>query len=97
MHNYWADCNKVRVKVESIKGVCTAGCKVGDEWMLQKYTPEGFCGITYCLLYPSVRTLVFGGTVPFAREGKLRVACPDPKNTVVFTLETVKKGEPGYA
>lgn len=84
----WASCNNVRVRVESIKGVCTSGFEVGDEWILRKFTPPmEFCGITYCLLYPTIRSLVFGGKIPFAADNILRVGCPDHKNCVVFTLE----------
>lgn len=86
----WAECNHVRVRVESIRGVCTAGFQVGDEWILQKFTPPSeFCGITYCLLYPTIRSLVFGGKVPFAKDNILKVACPDHKNCTVFSLEVM--------
>ena len=33
---------------------------------------------------------------PFARDGLLRVSCPDPKNTVTFNLSIIKKGEKDY-
>ncbi len=86
----WAACNKVRVEVESIRGVCTAGFQVGDHWILQKFTPPmEFCGMAFLTLYPSVRSLVFGGTIPFADNNVLRVACPDAKNCTVFTVRVV--------
>lgn len=96
MKDFWKDANKVKVKVANVKGVCTAGCKEGNEWILQKYTPDNFCGITYTLLYPSIRTLVFGGEIPFAKDGVLKVSCPDPKNTVTFHLSAIKKGDKEY-
>jgi uncharacterized repeat protein (TIGR04076 family) len=88
--NHWESCNKVKVTVESIRGICTAGFQVGDYWILQKYTPPmEFCGMAFLTLYPSIRSLVFDGKIPFAKNNVLRVACPDAKNCTVFSVSVL--------
>ena len=90
MKNYWEHANKVRIRVAEVKGICTANHKVGDEWIVQKFTPPDFCGSAYCTLYASIKTLVFGGKIPWEKNGEVRVACADSINTVVFTLKAIQ-------
>ena len=47
----------VRVKVVFKKGVCTAGHKLGDEWIISRLTPAGMCAMAYHAIYPNIRIL----------------------------------------
>ena len=91
MEHFWKDAHEVKVKVVEVRGVCTANHKVGDEWILKKLTPPDFCGSAYCSLYPTIQTLVFGGKIPWEKDGEVRVGCSDSKNVVVFSVKALKK------
>lgn len=84
--SYW-----VKIKVLEVKGDCGAGHSVGEEWVVQRFTPDGFCGSAYCSIYPDLKVLVFDGKIPWERDGKVRVCCSDCKNTVTFGLEKIKE------
>jgi len=86
----WKNANKVRIRVKQVKGECSAGHNVGDEWIVQKTTPPNFCGAAYCTLYPDLKTLIFGGKLPWGKNGEINVACSDSVNTVVFSLKVIK-------
>lgn len=87
-----ADRYKVAVKVISQKGTCVAEHKVGDQWIIEKTTPGGVCLGAYHSLYPNVRTLMFGGVLPWAEDPDTAiVACPDAKNPVVFEVRRLRK------
>ncbi len=83
----------VVAKVISQKGTCNAGHKVGDEWVISyNKTPEGMCLAAFYSLFPGVRVLMFGGAFPWASDpDTTNVACPDPKNPVVFELRRLRK------
>ena len=89
MQTHWADAHNIRVKVIEVKGVCSANHKVGDEWIVKKLTPADFCGAAYCTLYPTIKTLAFGGKIPWEKNGEVRVACSDSINTVIFSLKAI--------
>lgn len=93
MKDLWKDVNEVKIRVKKIKGVCSAGHNVGDEWIVQKTTPPNFCGSAYCTLYPDLRTLIFGGKLPWEKDGEINVTCSDSINCVVFGLKVIKKEE----
>ncbi len=82
----------VAVKVISQKGTCGAGHKVGGEWVIGSKTPEGICLSAFNALYPNVRVLMFGGTLPWASNPDITTAaCPDAANPVVFELRRLRK------
>ena len=84
----------IRAKVISQKGTCNNGHKVGDEFVLSRTTPKGICLSAFNSLYPSVRTLMFGGTFPWSQDpDKATVACPDAANPVVFELQRIRSEE----
>ena len=53
-------------------------------------TPPNFYGAAYCTLYPDLKTLIFGGKLPWGKNGEINVACSDSVNTVVFSLKVIK-------
>jgi len=82
----------VQITVESQKGHCRAGHKVGDQWTVSDKTPGDMCLAGFSALYPNLRVLRFGGSFPWeADPDTSSVACPDDKNPVVFTLKRLEK------
>jgi len=90
MKDFWENSNRVRVRVKEVKGICSIGHKVGDEWVVHKTTPPNFCGSAYCTLYPDLKTLILGGKIPWEKNGEINVACSDSVNTVIFALKVIK-------
>lgn len=87
-----AEVYNVQIKVVSQTGQCSAGHKVGDQWIVSDKTPGGICLSAFNTLYPNLRTLRFGGSFPWeADPATSSIACPDNKNPVVFELKRVKK------
>ncbi len=82
-----ADRYSVKIKVISQKGHCAAGHKVGDEYVITRFTPAGLCLFAYSAIEPEVRTLMFGGRYPWSEDPDVYVGCcPDAANPVVFEL-----------
>jgi uncharacterized repeat protein (TIGR04076 family) len=77
----------VIAKVVSVKGQCTAGHKVGDEFVISQKTPTGMCAWAYHTIFPFATALQFGGSFPWEEDArKATVACSDPDNPVVFEI-----------
>lgn len=52
--------------------------------------PEGFCQSAWITIYPTVRTLGFGGNLPFfKKEGIAVTCCNDGMRPVVFKIERI--------
>jgi uncharacterized repeat protein (TIGR04076 family) len=52
--------------------------------------PEGFCASAWNAVYTAVRTLSFGGNLPWYRERGVAVeCCTDGLRPVVFKLERI--------
>jgi uncharacterized repeat protein (TIGR04076 family) len=52
--------------------------------------PEGFCGSAWQTIYPNVRTLSFGGNLPyFEEEGVAISCCSDGMRPVIFKIERI--------
>lgn len=82
-----AESYDVLVRVISQKGTCVQEHKVGEEWVIGRKTPGGICLSAFNSLFPNARTLMFGGSFPWATDPDVAtVACPDAKNPVVFEL-----------
>jgi uncharacterized repeat protein (TIGR04076 family) len=78
---------KVSIRVISQKGTCEVGHRTGDEWILDKKTPEGLCPFAFYAIFPSLTPLMFGGSFPWeADPDAATAACPDAENPVVFEL-----------
>ncbi len=81
----------IAIKVISQQGLCRAGHKVGDEWVMKGKTPEGICLSAFHSLLPHARTMMFGGTLPWEPDPDVAlVACPDARNPVVFELRRIR-------
>jgi len=89
--------SKVKVKVVSQKGHCSAGHMAGDEIIFDWDTHEIDGRICLHALYsmiPKIYALAHGGNVAFAtnKEGEsvARHACPDGYNPVIYELNLVE-------
>ena len=79
---------KVSIRVVSQKGTCSLEHKVGDQWIIDRKTPEGVCLGAFDALFPYLEVLKYGGAFPWEeidRDGT-KAACPDADNPVVFEL-----------
>lgn len=85
-----AEMYPVKLKVVSQKGTCVAEHKVGDEFECTGMTPGGICLVAFNSLFPTLWTLMFGGSFPWSQDPDSEmVACPDAENPVVFELRRV--------
>ena len=77
----------VIAKVISQRGICEAGHRVGDEFIIEQKTPPGICSWAFYTLFPFAEVLQFGGSLPWEKDpNKATIACPDPANPVIFEL-----------
>jgi len=80
----------VKIEVVFVKGICNAGHKVGQKWIVRRHTPKGLCVNAFHSIFHSLYFLLRGGkleTVP--GSGVIRSACPDAWNQVVFELRPI--------
>jgi uncharacterized repeat protein (TIGR04076 family) len=90
---------KVVMKVTSVKGTCEVGHRVGQDFDLSREVtlaysgnPQAICPALYYAIYPNLRLLRFGGSLPWEKDpDEAYVACPDPLNPVVVQLKRVKE------
>ncbi len=81
---------EVIAMVISQKGTCSAGHRVGDEFVMGETPPPGMRSWAVYTLFPFAKVLQFGGSFPWGKESnKTTVACPDPDNPVVFELSVL--------
>ena len=86
-----ADIYDVQIKVISQKGECSAGHKVGDTWVMGAKAPEGLCASALHSIFPEVRVLRFGGSMPWEKDKDATcLACSDPLNPVVFEVRRIR-------
>lgn len=84
--------SEVSIKVTSQQGICMAGHKVGDEWVV-KGRGDGWksppvCIFAFGAMYPSLQLLMYGGSYPWEPDPNAVVcACPDTRNPVVFEVK----------
>jgi uncharacterized repeat protein (TIGR04076 family) len=80
--------NKIRVTVHSILGTCNQAHKVGQEFIIDRWTQKGICLTAFGSLYPAIRVLQYGGSFPWDKDPNVTyIPCPDAKNQVVFRIE----------
>ena len=78
---------KISIRVVSQKGECALEHKVGDQWVVDRKTPEGICLTAFNTLFPRLQVLMFDGAFPWEDDPDVTmVACPDAANPVVFEL-----------
>jgi uncharacterized repeat protein (TIGR04076 family) len=52
--------------------------------------PRGFCGSAWQTIYPNLRTLWYGGDLPFFKEkGTSVTCCADGMRPVIFKVERI--------
>ena len=74
-------------RIISIKGHCTYGQKVGDEFELSAQSTGDICPYFYHNLYPYIMTYQFGGKFPESWGGEcMEFLCPDILNQVRIQL-----------
>jgi uncharacterized repeat protein (TIGR04076 family) len=74
-------------RVESARGTCEAGHRLGDEFVIGETTPQGLCSWAFHTLFPFAEVLRYGGSFPWETDqDTATVACPDAANPVVFVL-----------
>lgn len=81
----------VKVTVKSIKGKCSLGHQVGDEYIFEGgLAPGGLCTEGMLTVIPAARTLMFGGTHFWEKDkDAISVCCPDAENLVVFEIRRI--------
>ena len=81
---------KVRVTITEIMGdhKCSQGYKVGTTWLIEKnVTPTDMCQSAFNAIYPTLRTLRYGGELPWAKDKDVvSIPCPDLTHIVVYEL-----------
>lgn len=85
---------KVQITIKSIQGKCPQGFKVGDTWIIEKnITPSNFCMTAFHAIYPSLRTLRYGGDLPWGEKGVATILCPDHHNPVLYEMKRLPPEE----
>jgi uncharacterized repeat protein (TIGR04076 family) len=83
---------QIKARVISQKGNCTAGHKVGDEFIIGDVVPKGMCSWAFYAMFPFVSALQSGGSFPWEKNAdKTTVACPDAESPLVFELTRIKE------
>lgn len=83
----------VKITVKSIEGgICHAGHKVGDSWIVDGTTPQGMCVDGLCSCAGMYTALRFGGIFPFFGDPDVGLsACPDPETRLIFELRRIRE------
>ncbi len=71
------------IKVVSVKGKCDYNHKKGQSY---KHPFLGLCPYAMHTLWPFITALRFAGKIPWQKNGKIKVSCPNPHDLVVFEL-----------
>lgn len=80
----------VRITLLSQLKRCPAGHKVGDEFIVGRYTPGGMCMGAFGSLLPFITTLRYGGSFPWEKDPDSGIfCCPDPKVVNTFLVERI--------
>lgn len=80
---------KVEITVVSQKGTCIANHKRSQKFIYDGQMPQNFCTSAFVSMYPSIRTLQYGGNFPWEKEGEASAACGDHENPVIFKLKRI--------
>lgn len=80
---------RVRLTVVSLDGTCHKGHKPGDAFVVDCYDAGGVCGYLYHAVFPFLSVLQYGGSYPWAPDGRMRLPCPDAYDRLVVETEVV--------
>ncbi len=84
--------NKVVAKVIEMKGECSIGMQVGDEFELSIHQCGDFCGYFYHNIFHWVNLLQFDGSFPLFPDKDVMVwECPNSNNRVKVELRREKR------
>jgi len=82
----------IKATVVGIKGECRAGHKIGDEFIMSLYTPEGLCVDACVNIVIKLRNMLFKKDPFFVeKNAKVMANCPDLQNFVEFELEKIEE------
>ncbi len=71
------------VKVISVKGKCDYNHNKGQ---IFEHPFIGLCPYAMHSLWPYITTKRFSGKIPWEKDGKVKVSCPNPDDLVVFEV-----------
>ena len=79
--------------IKEVKGFCSAGHKVGDQFELSGHNAGGLCGFFYHGVFPYVIMLQFGGSFPveWGDPDIIELECTDIVNAVKIELRRIKE------
>jgi uncharacterized repeat protein (TIGR04076 family) len=85
--------NRVWALVRNVKGNCSMGHKVGDEFEISVHNTAGLCGMFYHDIYPYLAMLQFGGGFPdsWGDPASVTLKCMDSYNEVTLELRRQKR------
>ena len=80
--------NRIWALIKNVKGTCSMGHKVGDEFEISAHNTAGLCGFFYHDLFPYIVMLQFDGGFPPEWGGGdvVQLECMDRYNAVTIEL-----------
>jgi len=85
--------HKIIATIRDVKGFCSAGHRIGDEFEISAHNTAGLCGFFYHDLFPYIVMLQFGGAFPPEWGGgdTLTLECMDRYNAVTIELWRIRE------
>ena len=82
--------DRIRIKVRSIDGDCSAGHFVGEEILVDNLKLSSYvCPEALYAMWPMIQVLKFKGQLPWGDPDGIVVSCPDAGNLVRFEIRRV--------
>ena len=76
--------------ITRVRGSCTIGHKVGDQFELSGYSSGGLCGYFYHDIFPFITMLEYGGGFPWGDPDVMQWECIDKANAVTIELRRIQ-------
>lgn len=87
-----ADEYRITARVSRIKGTCSAGHKVGDEFDLSGHLAPPLCASCFHDIWPWVQVFRNGGAMPYLKDKDFLVLqCPDFQNALRLEIRRTKQ------
>jgi uncharacterized repeat protein (TIGR04076 family) len=85
--------NRIWALIRNVKGTCSMGHKVGDEFEISAHNTAGLCGFFYHDLFPYIVMLQFDGGFPPEWGGGdvVQLECMDRYNAVTIELRRERR------